>query len=208
MDLPLTQSVWTPSIIFFLLVTLRTVHLSGWNFMHHSFSQCPSLSRSFCTQTAALWYHRKISQVDTKLACKQKTICSNWWIYLWRSQCGLRSSSRLRPRSRALPLLHKRPPIKTNINSMGFSGFYAESQEFYLLCWSSFRIVRLHSICKIVCPLDFGVYIKLLKLHKYDGMMWMMVYLVHLSCSPNTSSCSAKRSVVWVLSRSIKVSVS
>jgi hypothetical protein len=28
-------------------------------------------------QTAALWYYRKISQVDTKLACKQKTICSN-----------------------------------------------------------------------------------------------------------------------------------
>ena len=67
--------------------------------------------------TAALWYHRKISQVDTKLACKQKTMCSNWWIYLWRSQCGFRSSPRLRPRSRALPLLHKRPPIKTNINS-------------------------------------------------------------------------------------------
>jgi hypothetical protein len=36
-----------------------------------------------------LWYHRKISQVDTKLAGKQKTICSNWWIYLWCSQCGL-----------------------------------------------------------------------------------------------------------------------
>jgi hypothetical protein len=44
-------------------------------------------------------------------------ICSNWWIYLWRSQCGLRSSPRPRPKSRALPLLHKRPPIKTNINS-------------------------------------------------------------------------------------------
>jgi hypothetical protein len=27
-------------------------------------------------QTAALWYYRKISQVDGKLACKQKTICS------------------------------------------------------------------------------------------------------------------------------------
>jgi hypothetical protein len=42
------------SIIFFLLVTLSTVHLSGWNFMHHSFSQCPSLSRSFCRVSASL----------------------------------------------------------------------------------------------------------------------------------------------------------
>jgi hypothetical protein len=42
---------------------------------------------------------RLYSRGDTKLACKQKTICSNWWIYLWCSQCGLRSSPRLRPRS-------------------------------------------------------------------------------------------------------------
>jgi hypothetical protein len=42
------------SIIFFLLVTLSTVHLSGWNFMHHSFSQYPSLSRSFCRVSASL----------------------------------------------------------------------------------------------------------------------------------------------------------
>jgi hypothetical protein len=37
-----------------LLATLSTVHLSGWNFMHHSFSQCPSLSRSFCRVSASL----------------------------------------------------------------------------------------------------------------------------------------------------------
>jgi hypothetical protein len=55
--------------------------------------------------------------VDGKLACKQKTICSNWWIYLWCSQCGLMSSPMLPPRSRGLPLLYNRPPIKTNINS-------------------------------------------------------------------------------------------
>jgi hypothetical protein len=40
-----------------LLVTLSTVHLSGWNFMHHSFSQCPNLSRSFCRVSASLFYY-------------------------------------------------------------------------------------------------------------------------------------------------------
>jgi hypothetical protein len=29
-----------------LFVTLRTLHLSGWNFIHHSFSHWPSLLRS------------------------------------------------------------------------------------------------------------------------------------------------------------------
>ena len=47
-------SWYLASIVFFLLVTLSTVHLSGWNFMHHSFSQCPSLSRSFCRVSASL----------------------------------------------------------------------------------------------------------------------------------------------------------
>jgi hypothetical protein len=47
-------SWYLASLIFFLLVTLSTVHLSGWNFMHHSFSQCPSLSRSFCRASASL----------------------------------------------------------------------------------------------------------------------------------------------------------
>jgi hypothetical protein len=69
---------------------LTLAYARGVGIWHRLFSFC-WLLWVLCiyqggTQTAALWYHRKISQVDTKLACKQKTICSNWWIYLWCRQ--------------------------------------------------------------------------------------------------------------------------
>ena len=35
-------SWYLASIVFFLFVTLSTVHLSGWSFMHHSFSHVPA----------------------------------------------------------------------------------------------------------------------------------------------------------------------
>jgi hypothetical protein len=37
----------------------------------------PAAHSKYSEMVGPLWYHRKISQVDTKLAGKQKTICSN-----------------------------------------------------------------------------------------------------------------------------------
>jgi hypothetical protein len=58
-----------------LLVTLSTVHLSGWNFIHHSFSQCPSLSRSFCSFSIGVVEYCQVRH------------CVYLWI--WCSQCRL-----------------------------------------------------------------------------------------------------------------------